>query len=61
MLTRNFRVNKDTLRGQLLYELQGNFYYNPDVIADLSNVKMEQRGQDQVQISGIKGMSAILA
>lgn len=51
------RVSTDTLRGQLVYELQGNFYYNPDVIADLSGIDMEQLSQDKVRISGVKGKS----
>ncbi|KAF9781431.1 hypothetical protein IL306_014050 [Fusarium sp. DS 682] len=51
-------VNVDTLRGQLLYEIQGLYYYNPDVIANLSNIKMEQVGKDQVLVSGVKGLPA---
>ncbi|KAM5374741.1 hypothetical protein ACJZ2D_006385 [Fusarium nematophilum] len=51
-------VNTDTIRGQLLYEIQGLFYYNPDVIADLSDITIQQVAGDQVRISGVRGISA---
>lgn len=35
-------VNEDTVRSQLLYELQGNIYLNNDVKADLANVKVNE-------------------
>lgn len=49
------RVNVDTLRGQLLYEIQGLYYYNPDVIADLTYVTIQQAASDQVRLSGVRG------
>ncbi|KAF5573172.1 DUF1446 domain-containing protein, partial [Fusarium pseudoanthophilum] len=51
-------VNIDTLRGQLLYEIQGPYYYNPDVIADITYINMEQVGKDKVLVSGVKGLPA---
>lgn len=45
----------DTVRGQLLYEIQGPFYYNADVIADLSRIQFEQVGSNKVYVSGFKG------
>ncbi|KAK6371412.1 hypothetical protein LTS17_009143 [Exophiala oligosperma] len=51
-------VTVDTVRGQLLYEIQGPFYYNPDVIADLSSIRFEQTGHNQVHVSGFKGIPA---
>ncbi|CCT72845.1 related to DUF1446 domain protein [Fusarium fujikuroi IMI 58289] len=51
-------VNIDTLRGQLLYEIQGLYYYNPDVIADITCINMEQIGKDKVLVSGVKGLPA---
>ncbi|KIW88204.1 uncharacterized protein Z519_11315 [Cladophialophora bantiana CBS 173.52] len=51
-------VTVDTVRGQLLYEIQGPFYYNPDVIADLSGIRLEQVAQDKVYVSGFKGILA---
>lgn len=49
-------MNLDTVRGQFLYELQGTYYYNPDVIADLSSIQLEQLGKNKVHVSGIKGL-----
>lgn len=51
-------VNIDTLRGQLLYEIQGLYYYNPDVIADITCIDMEQIGKDKVLVSGVKGTAS---
>lgn len=39
-----------------MYEIQGRYYYNPDVIADLSYVELAQDGQDRVIVSGFKGL-----
>lgn len=56
MLTSSlFSVTTDTVRGQFLYEIQGSFYYNPDVIADITSINFEQIGKDLVQVSGVKG------
>jgi hypothetical protein len=41
---------------QLLYEIQGPQYYNCDVTAWLEDIKMEQVGEDQVKVSGVKGL-----
>ncbi|KAF2803047.1 DUF1446-domain-containing protein [Mytilinidion resinicola] len=41
---------------QLLYEIQGPLYYNCDVVADITNIKMEQIGEDHVRVTGIKGL-----
>ncbi|KAF4547619.1 Hypothetical protein D9617_39g039540 [Elsinoe fawcettii] len=49
-------VTIDTIRSQLLYEIQGRYYYNPDVIADLSQVQVSQQGQDEVHVSGMTGL-----
>ena len=54
------RVTLDTVRGQFLYELQGSFYYNPDVIADVSQIRFEQLDRDRVRVSGVKGMLIFL-
>jgi hypothetical protein len=50
-----FSVTTDTVRGQFLYELQGSFYYNPDVIADITRINFEQVGKNLVHVSGVKG------
>lgn len=52
------RVTEDTVRAQILYELQGHLYLNPDVVADLSNIQVqaEPDGVDRVRVFGIKGL-----
>jgi len=42
-----------------LYEIQGSFYYNPDVIADVTDINFEQIGKDLVQVSGVTGERGI--
>ncbi|KAL4740594.1 DUF1446 domain-containing protein [Aspergillus similis] len=48
-------INKDTVRCQFLYELQGNTYLNSDVSAHIADVQVEDVGEDRVRISGIRG------
>ncbi|KAI4848261.1 DUF1446-domain-containing protein [Aureobasidium sp. EXF-8845] len=49
-------VNKFNITSQLLYELQGQMYLNPDVVADVSSVHIEATGRENhVLISGCKG------
>ncbi|KAF5611458.1 DUF1446 domain protein [Fusarium subglutinans] len=50
------RVTKETVTAQLLYELQGHLYLNPDVVADLSGVHVEQESENRVSVSGVKGL-----
>jgi hypothetical protein len=33
-----------------------SLYYNCDVVADLSGIKMEQIGEDHVRVTGVKGL-----
>ncbi|EXJ68735.1 uncharacterized protein A1O5_08529 [Cladophialophora psammophila CBS 110553] len=49
------RVTRDTVRGQLLYELQGNIYLNSDVKADIKNIQMREVGDNRVNVFGVKG------
>ncbi|EFQ25740.1 hypothetical protein CGRA01v4_02186 [Colletotrichum graminicola] len=35
-------VTRHTVTAQLMYELQGHLYLNPDVVADLSDVRVEE-------------------
>lgn len=48
-------ITTDTVKCQLLYELQGNIYLNSDVKADLTNIAIVEEGPSRVHISGIKG------
>lgn len=48
-------VTEETVKCQLLYEIQGNVYLNSDVKALLDDAKVEQQGKDRVRVSGIKG------
>lgn len=48
-------VTADTVKCQLLYELQGNIYLNSDVKADLSQIRVRQESPDRVHVSGVRG------
>lgn len=48
-------VTEETIKCQLLYEIQGNVYLNSDVKALLDDVKIQQVGKDRVRFSGVKG------
>jgi Acyclic terpene utilisation family protein AtuA len=49
-------VNKFNITAQLLYELQGELYLNPDVVANLSEVDIQTTSQvDRVFVSGVVG------
>lgn len=49
-------VTIGTVTAQLLYEIGGPAYANPDVIADFATIELEQVGRDRVRISGTKGL-----
>ena len=48
-------VSEDTVISQLVYEISGPLYYNSDVVAHLTDIKIKQEGDDRVRVSGIKG------
>lgn len=52
------RVTEDIVRAQILYELQGHLYLNPDVVADLTHIKVEAEpdAPDRVRVSGVTGL-----
>lgn len=51
-------VTVDTVTAQLMYEIQGTAYLNPDVTTDLTTIRLTQVGEDRVEISGTKGSAA---
>lgn len=40
-------INTDTVRCQFLYELQGNTYFNSDVSAHITDLRVEDAGKDR--------------
>jgi Acyclic terpene utilisation family protein AtuA len=49
-------VDIGTVTAQLLYEIQGSLYLNPDVCADFRSIRLTDKGPDRVWISGVRGM-----
>ncbi|OBI19204.1 exopolyphosphatase [Mycobacterium sp. E2327] len=48
-------VSVDTVTAQLLYEITGARYANPDVTARMDTVELTADGPDRVRISGVRG------
>nr|UYO77204.1 duf1446 domain-containing protein [Trichoderma crystalligenum] len=48
-------VTPDTVKCQLLYELQGTIYLNSDVKADISNIAVVRESKNRVHVFGVKG------
>ncbi|EAA33181.2 DUF1446-domain-containing protein [Neurospora crassa] len=48
-------VTEDTVKCQLLYELQGNIYLNSDVKADITHIQVKEESKNRVHVSGVKG------
>jgi len=48
-------VSVGTITAQLLYEIQGPRYLNPDATAHFDSIHLEQEGPDRVRVSGITG------
>ena len=48
-------VSPGTVTAQLLYEIAGPAYANPDVVAHFDTVTLEQEGPDRVRLSGTRG------
>jgi hypothetical protein len=51
-------VTIGTVTAQLLYEIDGNDYMNPDVVTQFDSIQVEQQGPDRVRIHGVKGSVA---
>lgn len=49
-------VTIETCKEQLLYEIQGMYYYNSDVTAVIDKATFTQVEKDQVRLSGITGL-----
>ena len=48
-------VSVGTVTAQLLYEIAGPDYLNPDVTARFDTIRLEQLGPDRVSVTGAKG------
>jgi hypothetical protein len=48
-------VSVGTVTAQLLYEIGGPRYANPDVVARLDSIRLADEGPDRVRIDGVKG------
>jgi hypothetical protein len=49
-------INSATCKEQLLYEVHDpTAYFQPDVVADFSNVKVQELGSNRVRVSGASG------
>jgi hypothetical protein len=51
-------VSVGTVTAQLLYEIGGPQYLNPDVIADFGSMHLDDDGPDRVRIRGTRGLPA---
>jgi hypothetical protein len=53
----NGSVTVDTVTAQLVYEIQGPKYLNPDVVANLENVRVEPvpGEKNRIKVWGIQG------
>jgi Acyclic terpene utilisation family protein AtuA len=50
-------VTVGTVTAQLLYEIGGPLYLNPDVTADFETIRLEQEARDRVRVSGTRGVA----
>ena len=51
-------VSVGTVTAQLLYEIQGRGYLNPDVVARFDSIQLSPDGPDRVLVSGVIGEAA---
>ena len=50
------RVNFDTVRQQLLYEVHNpHSYHSPDVVLDMGHITLHDEGHDRVRLTGARG------
>jgi acyclic terpene utilization AtuA family protein len=48
-------VSVGTITAQLLYEIGGSRYLNPDATARFDSIRLAQEGPDRVRVSGVRG------
>src|ERR1700694_1023588 len=51
-------VSVGTVTAQVLYEIQGRRYLNPDVVARFDSIQLSPDGPDRVLVSGVRGEPA---
>ena len=51
-------VSVGTVTAQLLYEIQGRRYLNPDVVGRFDSIQLSPEGPDRVLVSGVRGEAA---
>ena len=51
-------VSVGTVTAQLLYEIGGPRYANPDVVARFDTIRLSEEGPDRVRVSGVRGEPA---
>ncbi len=51
-------VSVGTVTAQLLYEIDGPLYFNPDAVARFDTIRLDQAGPDRVRISNVRGEPA---
>jgi hypothetical protein len=51
-------ITVDTVTAQLLYEIQGPDYLNPDVVLHVDSARLTQEAPDRVRVSGVTGSPA---
>ncbi|KAB8259289.1 hypothetical protein BDV32DRAFT_139010 [Aspergillus pseudonomiae] len=51
----NGAVTVDTVKAQLVYEIQGPNYLNPDVVAHLEGTRIKEDAPNKVRVTGVKG------
>jgi hypothetical protein len=49
------QVSIGTITAQLLYEIAGPEYVNPDAVARFDTIRLEVAGPDRVRVSGVRG------
>jgi hypothetical protein len=49
------QVSIGTVTAQLLYEIAGPDYANPDAVARFDTIRLEEAGPDRVRVSGVRG------